>query len=88
MSYELVFLPRVLKAWKKLDAVTRGQFKKKLHERLESPRVPKDALHFRPSHYKIKLAAKGYRLVYMVDDQHVTVLVIDVGRRDEIYDEI
>jgi mRNA interferase RelE/StbE len=88
MSYELIFLPRALKAWKKLDSVTRDQFKKKLDERLETPRVPKDALHFKPSHYKIKLAGKGYRLIYRVDDQRVTVIVIDVGRRDEIYDEI
>ncbi|MEO8759216.1 MAG: type II toxin-antitoxin system RelE/ParE family toxin [Devosia sp.] len=88
MSYELIFLPRALKAWKKLDTVTRGQFRKKLGERLQNPRVPKDALHFKPSHYKIKLRDKGYRLIYIVDDQRVTVIVIDVGRRDEIYDEI
>ena len=88
MTYELIFLPQALKAWKKLDTVTRGQFKKKLDERLQTPRVPKDALHFRPSYYKIKLAGKGYRLIYQVDDQRVTVIVVDVGRRDEIYDEI
>jgi mRNA interferase RelE/StbE len=88
MNYKLIFLPRALKAWKKLDVVTRDQFKRKLDERLGNPRVPKDALHFRPSHYKIKLAAKGYRLIYVVDDQRITVVVIDVGRRDEIYDEI
>lgn len=88
MSYELIFLPRALKAWRKLDSVTRDQFKSKLVERLETPRVPKDALHFKPSHYKIKLAGKGYRLIYKVDDQRVTVIVIDVGRRDKIYDQI
>jgi mRNA interferase RelE/StbE len=86
MIYELEFEPSALKAWKKLDDVTRGQFKRKLDERLSNPRVPKDALHFRSNHYKIKLRDKGYRLIYVVDDGRVTVIVVDVGRRDSIYD--
>ncbi len=88
MTYELDFAPRALKAWKKLDSVTREQFRAKLRERLDQPRVPKDALHFRPHHYKIKLKDKGYRLVYVVDDARVTVLVVMIGRRDRIYDDI
>lgn len=86
-SYELEFEPRALKAWKKLDSVTRAQFKRKLDERLAGPRVPKDALHTWPSHYKIKLRDKGYRLIYRVIDNRLTVLVVDVGRRDSIYDD-
>ena len=38
MSYELGFLDDALKEWRRLDANTRGQFKKKLMERLENPR--------------------------------------------------
>lgn len=86
MTYELEYWPRALRAWKKLDSVTREQFRRKLDERLENPRVPKDALHFRPNHYKIKLKDKGYRLIYMVDDQRVTVIVVEIDRRDRIYD--
>jgi mRNA interferase RelE/StbE len=88
MNYRLEFEPRALKAWKKLDSVTRAQFRQKLDERLMHPRVPKDALHFKPHYYKIKLANKGYRLIYEVNDQRVVVIVIDVGRRDEIYDNL
>lgn len=86
MIYDLEFDPRALKAWKKLDSVTRGQLKQKLDERLTNPRVPKDALHYLPHHYKIKLADKGYRLIYEVDDKRIVVVVVDVGRRDRIYD--
>jgi mRNA interferase RelE/StbE len=88
MTYDLEFEPRALKAWRKLDSVTRSQFKQKLEERRLNPRVPKDALHYRPHHYKIKLADKGYRLIYEVNDQRVVVIVIDVGRRDRIYDSV
>ena len=87
MSYELEFEPRALRAWKKLDSVTRAQFKRKLEERLQGPRVPKDALRNWPNHYKIKLRDKGYRLIYSVLDSRLTVLVVDVGRRDSIYED-
>jgi mRNA interferase RelE/StbE len=88
MTYELEFEPRALKAWKKLDHVTRAQLKRKLDERLRGPRVPKDALHTWPDHYKIKLRDKGYRLIYRVVESRLTVLVIDVGRRDSLYEDV
>lgn len=82
MSFELQFLPSALKEWDKLGAPVRAQFKKKLAERLEHPRIPKDALHGMRDHYKIKLRDAGYRLVYRVDDGRVTVTVVAVGKRE------
>ena len=82
MSFELQFLPSALKEWEKLGAPVRTQFKKKLAERLENPRVPKDALHGMRDHYKIKLRDAGFRLVYRVDDGRVTVTVVAVGKRE------
>lgn len=88
MNFELQFLPSALKEWKKLGAPIREQLKKKLSERLVAPRVPKDALHGLRDHYKIKLRSAGYRLVYRVEDEIVTVTVVAVGKRDggEVYD--
>jgi mRNA interferase RelE/StbE len=87
MIYKLEFLPSALKEWKKLGPTLREQFKKKLAERLNGPRVPGDALHNMADHYKIKLRAAGYRLVYWVNDKTVTVIVVAVGRREgsEVY---
>jgi len=82
MSYNLKFLPSALKEWNKLGATIREQFKKKLVERLENPIVPADRLRGFDNHYKIKLRAAGYRLVYEVIEEEVTILVIAVGRRD------
>jgi mRNA interferase RelE/StbE len=82
MSFKLAFLPSALKEWNKLGATLRDQFKKKLAERLNGPRVPGDALHNMADHYKVKLRAAGYRLVYRVDDETVTVLVVAVGKRE------
>lgn len=90
MTYELKFLPSALKEWRKLGATLQKQFKAKLAERLRGPRVPKDALHGMTDHYKIKLRSAGYRLVYRVEDQNVTVLVVAVGKRErnEVYEAV
>jgi mRNA interferase RelE/StbE len=89
MIYELEFLPSALKEWRKLGDTVREQFKKKLKERLQRPRVPDDALHGMPDCFKIKLRTAGYRLVYRVEDQRITVVVIGVGKRDggAVYDK-
>lgn len=64
MSYELEFLHSALKEWQKLGHTVREQIKKKLREHLDNPKVQADALRDMPGHYKIKLRAPGYRLVY------------------------
>ncbi len=82
MSYELAFLEASLREWKKLDGSIREQFKARLVQRLETPRVPSAKLMGHPDRYKIKLRTAGYRLVYEVRDREILVLVIAVGRRD------
>ncbi|ROR14751.1 type II toxin-antitoxin system RelE/ParE family toxin [Erwinia sp. JUb26] len=93
MTYKLAFNESALKEWKKLGHTIQEQFKKKLRERLQNPRVPASQLHGRKDQYKIKLSGAGYRLVYRVEDDivtvtvTVTVTVIGVGKRenDDIY---
>lgn len=89
MTYKLEFLPSALKEWEKLGHTLRQQFKKKLAERLETPRISADALHGMPDCYKIKLKAAGYRLVYKVIDERIVVSVIAVGKRERssVYDQ-
>ena len=83
MTYELRFHELALQEWEKLDGSVRTPLKKKLAERLENPRVPAEALSGMPNCYKIKLASKGYRLIYRVDDEIVFVTVIAVGKREK-----
>jgi mRNA interferase RelE/StbE len=58
-TYRLEFLPSARKAWEKLGATLRGQFKTKLAERLEPPRVPADALRRMANHFKSKPRSAG-----------------------------
>jgi mRNA interferase RelE/StbE len=81
-KYQLAFKASALKEWKKLAEPIRKQFKKKLAERLEMPRIPSDALSGFDDCYKIKLKSVGYRLVYEVEDETVKVTVVAVGKRE------
>lgn len=82
MTYELGFLDEALKEWRALDNAVKSQFKKKLAERLEIPRIPSARLAGHPDRYRIKLRSVGYRLVYEVRDRQLIVVVIAVGKRE------
>jgi len=83
MTYNLDFHPDALKEWHKLDATVKNQFKKKLKERLQQPRVPKSSVRGDKDLYKIKLATVGYRLIDKVIDDTVTVYVLSAGKRQD-----
>jgi len=90
MIYELLFIKKSEKEWRKLDFSIREQFKKKLKKRLENPHVPHDKLSGFPNVYKIKLRSSGFRLAYEVIDEKIVVLVLSVGKREDntVYSEI
>ena len=83
-TYKLRFHELALKEWRKLGEPLREQFKKKLAERLENPRVPSAALSGMSDCYKIKLRAAGYRLVYRVEDDYLLVTVVSIGKRERL----
>ncbi|WP_312996709.1 type II toxin-antitoxin system RelE/ParE family toxin [Leclercia sp.] len=83
MTYELEFDPRALKEWHKLGETVKTQFKKRLKIVLSNPRIESTRLHNLPDCYKIKLKASGYRLVYQVRDEVITVFVVAVGKREK-----
>nr|WP_321239432.1 type II toxin-antitoxin system RelE/ParE family toxin [uncultured Tolumonas sp.] len=87
MTYKLDFKKSALKEWQKLGSTIRDQLKKKLAERLENPHVPAAKLSGADNLYKIKLRQSGYRLVYQVEDNIITVVVLSVGKRErnEVY---
>lgn len=84
MNFKLRFHELALAEWNKLDSTLREQFKKKLAERLEHPRVPSAALSGISDCYKIKLRKAGYRLVYRVEDKTIFVTVLAVGKQDRL----
>ncbi|MFC7557206.1 type II toxin-antitoxin system RelE/ParE family toxin [Pseudoroseomonas wenyumeiae] len=84
-TYNLDFVEDAKKEWDALDRGIREAFKKVLARRLQEPRVVSAKLRGGANLYKIKLRDVGYRLVYEVEDNTVTVLVLAVGRRKAVY---
>jgi mRNA interferase RelE/StbE len=82
MSYSLLFTKYSKKEWDKLDSVIKEQFKKKLRQRVENPKVLKDKLSGYENIYKIKLRSSGFRLAYEVQEEEIVVLVLSVGKRE------
>jgi len=82
MTYRLLFKAEAKKEWDKLDVGMRTQFKKKLAEWLEVPRVESSRLSGLRNCYKIKLRSAGYRLVYQVRDEELVVSVVAMGKRE------
>jgi mRNA interferase RelE/StbE len=82
MTYELVFKQDALKEWRILDSTIKTQFKKKLFERLNQPRIESARLNGMKDCYKIKLRKAGYRLVYQVRDLEVVISIVAVGKRE------
>ena len=82
MTYKLVFKAVAKKEWDKLDTGIRRQFKKKLAQRLDMPRVESARLNGMQNCYKIKLRGAGYRLVYRVRDNDLVVSAATVGKRE------
>ncbi len=87
MIYELEFKKSALKEWNKLNPTVKDHFKKVLERRLNDPHVPSAKVSGAANLYKIKLRQLGFRLVYSVSDETITISVIAIGKRNrnEVY---
>ena len=82
-KYRLQFVPSAWEEWQKLDGSVKEPLRKLLKKRLDNPHVPGAALHGAlAGHYKIKLNKQGYRLVYGVQDDVLSVTVMVVDKRE------
>ena len=86
MSYELAIHSLAEAEWARLDESVKRRFKQKLaKERLQTPRIAKDALHGLPDCYKIKITTPQFRLAYHVDDKANRLTILAVSSRDDVY---
>lgn len=89
MIFELAIHPDAEKEWAKLDGSIKRRFKEKFaKERLNHPRVAKDALRELPDCYKIKITTPQFRLIYHVNDTKRLLTILSVASRDDVYDEL
>lgn len=86
MTYKLRFDKKAKKEYDKLGGSVKIEFKNKLKDVIQNPHIESKKLRGNlKGHYKIKLRASGYRAIYRVEDEIVTVTVIKIGKRQDIY---
>ncbi len=86
MPYEVRATARFLKEFSKLDGEVQKRIKKKAGELSENPEagVPLTA----GLKGKWKLRVGDYRIVYVIDHEKLTVFLLAVGPRKNIYDRL
>ena len=82
-TYRLKFTAAALAEWKALDGSVKETFRKLLKKRMLQPHLPGSALKGPLiGCYKIKLRQQGYSLIYTVQDEVLTVLVLTINKRE------
>ena len=86
MSYEIAIHPLAEAEWARLDESAKRRFKQKIaKDRLQTPRIAKDALHGLSDCYKIKITTPQFRLAYHVDDKAKRLTSLAVSSGDHVY---
>ncbi len=84
MTFKIKFEKKAKKAFEKLGATVKSQFKIKLKQIIQDPHKHHAKLRGHLTGcYKIILRTSGYRLVYKVEDDELIILVLAVGKRDK-----
>ena len=87
MTCELAIHPLAEAERKRVDESVKRRFKQKLaKQRLQNPRVARDALHGVPDCYKTKITTPQFRLAYHVDDKSRLLTILAVSSRDDVYE--
>ena len=87
MKWQVFFAPAAEKQFSKLGASAQRDFEKYIAKHLEAPEDPR---RFGKPYLSIKGAWRyrvgDYRLVCLIQNEKLTVLVVKVGHRRDVYD--
>ena len=82
-SYRVLIKPSAVKELERLPAKDRKRVASRITSLAADPRPPgADKLS---GHEKYRLRQGDYRILYAIDDADVTVLVVKVGHRRDVY---
>lgn len=84
MDYAVIYKPSADKALRKLPVNTQRRIVRAI-EPLQSDPRPQGAKKLTGTEDLYRLRAGDYRIVYQIDDRNVTVLVVRIGHRGDVY---
>ena len=87
MKYQLLFLKEAAEEFKKLDKPVQRIIKEKLEILAQNPELLKNNIKPLKGKYKglYRLRVGNYRVVYRLNKEEITILVIRIGHRKDIY---
>ena len=84
MAYQAFILPAALRQISKLPRIVRERIQQRIDALAEDPRPPgTKSLAGRSGFYRIRVG--DYRVIYEIRDELLTVMVVRVGHRREVY---
>lgn len=86
MRYEIVFDPGARREFGKLPQMAQSRLGEVIDRLREEPRPPGSVKMAGADAYRVR--AGVYRAVYAVRDEQLIVLVVKVGHRKEVYEDI
>ena len=87
MSYKIEFLQKAKRDLKKVDRVMQVVIKEKIITLAENPEVLKTNIKPLKGEFKNKfrLRVRDYRVIFQIENQTVTILIVAIGHRKEVY---
>jgi mRNA interferase RelE/StbE len=86
-DYRLEFSPAAARQLRKLDRATAARIRSATEALRDQPRPPgATALQGRRGYLRIRVG--DYRIIYSIDDDRLTVLLVALGHRREVYHDL
>lgn len=83
-GYKLNFAPRAEKSLKKLEKIIAQKVREKLQDLIQgTPNLDIEKMKGIEETYRLKF--HDYRIIFEVDKKVITILVVDIAHRKEIY---
>ncbi len=84
MKYQIIIMPDASKQLAGLPRRIQEQIGRKIDSLAADPR-PRQSKRLTGAEYLYRLRSGDYRIVYQIEDEIVTVLVVRIGNRREVY---
>jgi mRNA interferase RelE/StbE len=86
--YDIILSKDAQKFVAKQDATTKRRLKAALLELAEDPFTNRSVKRLRGTHDLLRLRVGTYRIVFSVEDDRMTIMVIDIDNRGDVYKRI
>lgn len=85
MTYIIEWDGKAVRQLRKLDRPVQARILRAVSTLADNPRPPGAVRLQEASEELLRVRAGDWRVIYAIDDDHLVVLIVDVGHRREVY---